>query len=556
MNTVGYIADGKILCLENGANIQYLCTYNGSSFLSLTTGQSLHSDFQNGIAIHKTHSLSHFEGKIKITDFAHDGCFVRHSETTRPLAFRLILPPYCHAYRYPDLHLGGSSLPCLLTVIPQGVPKPEGGATQKEQKLLITLLGDGSFSSDNTEISLSPGRCSILFCLGRQGNELSTVKRCLHETEAPTLEQCALYRRALKRHETDFPLSLAGKEVFDTLCALTSQNDGILAGHGNFACLLFDQVLAANAFLKMKETQKAIATAEFLLSHFEIFRHLPLSLSADSLGALNESTDREYVLYPSVANFFLDLAEQCTDPAAQKRYEGAARRIYGMIKTQVGKEGFDFSTSEFFMRQNALPPGRILYGNAPANCEYLYLCKRLHTEDGKCIEETISRFLTQELPCIDDPNRIGKLHLPDTVYGNCFGCPEHARYVGWLKRGKYGSYLCPSCYAKGMRECLSFDDGKPVILPGSYALCCKLLWKADIIDRKQFVIALSKCVRFADESADTVSFFELSLLTSVLSEVSDASLHTLRNRLDSMLSHRTFPLFAAECAAYLLAQTE
>ena len=172
------------------------------------------------------------------------------------------------------------------------------------------------------------------------------------------------------------------------------------------------------------------------------------------------------------------------------------------------------------------------------------------------MEETISHFLTQELPCIDDPNRLGRLHLHETVYGNCSGCPEHARYIGWLKRAKFGCYLCPSCYAKGIRENLSFDDGKPVILPGSYALCCRRLWQAGIIDRTKLCRVLAKCVAYADQIAESVSFFELALLTSVLGETADASLNALKSRLDSILSHRTFPLSAAECAAYLLAQTE
>ena len=166
MRAVGYIGDGRLFALTNGANLQYLCGYDGTSFLSLQTGLSLYSRHENGMMVHKNHALSHFDGKVEITDLSFDGCFVRHSETTRSLTYRLQFPPYCHLYEYPPLKVGGQGLPLLLIVIPAGVPKPEGGATQNERRLLMTVLGDATLSSDKKQLCLCPGRSTLLFALG------------------------------------------------------------------------------------------------------------------------------------------------------------------------------------------------------------------------------------------------------------------------------------------------------------------------------------------------------------------------------------------------------
>ena len=305
MRAVGYIGDGRLFALTNGANLQYLCGYDGASFLSLQTGLSLYSRHENGMMVHKNHALSHFDGKVEITDLSFDGCFVRHSETTRSLTYRLQFPPYCHLYEYPPLKVGGQGLPLLLIVIPAGVPKPEGGATQNERRLLMTVLGDATLSSDKKQLCLCPGRSTLLFALGTKGNELSVLKHRLAELDCPVLSQSRLYRLAAAQNEITHPLSLDGKSVWDCLQALTCHSGGVLAGHGELTCLLADQAVAGEAFLHLGKEKQAVALADFLLSRLDALHYLPLAMSSESLAAVTEPTDREYVHYPSISRFFL-----------------------------------------------------------------------------------------------------------------------------------------------------------------------------------------------------------------------------------------------------------
>jgi len=552
VKAVSYLGDGRLLALTNGANLQYLCGYDGTSFLSLQTGLSLHSRHENGMMIHKNHALSHFDGKVEITDLVCDGCFVRHTETTRALTYRLQLPPYCHAYGYPPLRKDGSLIPLRLIVIPSGVPMPEGGATQKEARLLLAILGDAEFSADGSELRLFPGKSTLLCTLGQKGNELACLKQRLADLGAPVLQQSLLYRRAAAKSKLTHPVSPIGKAVWDNLHALFCASGGVLSGHGELRCHLSDQALVGTSLLHLGMLPQAMALADFLLSRLETLGYLPLTMSAEAIGVGCEPTDREHFLYPSIALFLLDLAEVCRDHHLKARCESAAKKLLSLTEKKLGKDGFGFAGTEFVMRKGALPPDRLLYGNAMASAEHWQLRCRLQLGSTAMEPPSAGPHAKPSMPIIDDPHRLGKLRLADTVYGPCPACREDARYIGWLKHAKFASYLCPACYAEGRREALLTSE--EIFLPGSYALYCSRLYRSGTIDFSRLCRIAKQCFDVIDKAPASVSFYERALLASVLALTADPAHRIPEQELDCALAKRTFPLSAAECAAYLLAQ--
>ena len=308
---------------------------------------------------------------------------------------------------------------------------------------------------------------------------------------------------------------------------------------------------------------QAIQTAEFLLSRLETLGYLPLWMSATNPHQGCERTDREWVLYPFVALFFMDVYE-IGGKNLRLRLQNALKLLYTLTCEKAQADLLPFSETEYPMRKGALPIDRSLYGNASASAAYLFFLHRLSKEpfagtvpDAKpplgFLECFTADFFAAELPTVDSPRRLGRIRMPRTLYGSCPTCREDARYIGWLTRGKYGAYLCPGCYANGKRELLS--HGEAVVLPGSGAQSREFLWRAGHIDRRHFCRYLEKCIRYEEMIPEEVAFSERARLAAVLRESGDPHYRTLLNTLyDSMRRRQALPPDAVECALYLLAQ--
>lgn len=548
MSNMNYLGDGRLFCLEEGGNLTYLCTYDGTPFLSLHTDLSAKTKIQNGTLVHSADAVPHYGGKTKITDCLSDGVFVRHIETTRSLSFRFHIPPYCHLYRYPSLQMENRIFPTWLLIIPQGVPKPEGGATQSEHRLLMSAWGDCIFSKEGTTLEISAGKCTLLFALGNQADEIDTVKTHIEQLSVPTLSQSAFYQRSLTYHKIPFALTIEGMRIWHQLSSLVSTSGAVISGHGEHRCYLADQILCSRAFLHLNRYDLALKSANFLLSRFDTLGYLPLVMSAQQPTYNLEETDIEYNLYPAAANLLLDVCRICKKRDEKQKLEEGASRLMQKAHESIGMHGLHFTATEFYMRKGTLPPIRQLCGNLTAEAEYRYACAQLPAHTPKLQAELPPTGAPAE---IDRPCQPKKARQRHTLHGFCATCRDDARYFGWLRKDAYGAYLCPSCYCKGKR---TTSEHAPILLCGSYAASMGLLYRAGSIDRNRYIDILNQCVQDRDKIPTPVSFYESALLAASLADTGHPQRSNLLRRLDEMYTKRTFPISAAECAAYLLAQ--
>lgn len=557
MSAVGYLGDGRLFCLTNGANLQYLCQYDGAVFFGLSCGLSVHSEEENGIFLHRECGQTIFDGMVQITDLIADAAFLRQCESTKALTYHLHLPIGNRILRYPDLRVNCQNIPLALVIIPQGTPKPEGGCTESEARLLIAIAGDGEFTSDPRQIRLLPGRCTLICCLGKGGDELSRMKKILSQTDLSLLCQSPLFADCRRRHRSAFALGKCQKKAFDALVALTGDSGGVISGHTSTVCHLCDQIAAARAFLHLKRADLAVKAANFLLFHLNSKGYLPLFTSAVHLHYVCEKTDREWMLYPDAANLFLDIAETLSDANEKKRLTDGAKTLLRLAEQNAKTAGFGFSGDEFPFRKNTLSPERLPYGNGLAYAEYLYLRSRLKAENSQDYAKILAHFhsdFPQNAPIsIDSFHRLGRLRQRESLYGSCPICREDARYIGWLMRGKYGTYLCPNCYAKGQRE-LPYDSS-PTVLWGSYVYMQSRLQKAGLLDIRRLCHALDRCLELPNALPPSAPFYECALLAIVMKDLGDPRHGRYAEGLEDAFARLVTPS-AYECALYLLAQAQ
>ncbi len=537
-----YIGDGTLLAVLEKQNIQSLSEYGFPSFFTLSTDLNLSTVTQSGICRHETSSLAYYGSKILMHDFLAHGCFIRHAETTCKLTFHLYLPPYCRMYRYNGIKYARQALTAFLLCIPTGTPTPDGFCTMKEKRLFITVIGEGVLGDNGKEIFLNPGKSALLF-----GTDPDMLEKCISMLEAPTLYNSKLYQQAISRYQMH--LDIPAKTMSDTLISLTSCCGGILSGHGEYYTFLSDTPLVGQAFLYMGDIDRATKTALFLLSRLEMHGYLPLYMSPNDPKVVCEETGMERMLYPAVCHFFLDLIKQDILAPLAQSLQDAVLHLFTKIGTAMHPGSLGFAGNEFPLRRGLIPRNRLFYANALATAEYLHLAKRLGKSEN-ISEEAILRYRTDfdaSNPKIDSPHRLGRMRLPQRVYGACPACGEFP-YVGWLSRYGFGAYLCPSCMEKGIKEYSGNLASEP--LPGAFAAAAWHLFTAGVKNETEFHRDVENCLRFV---TDNTSFYDLAMLGAVLSRIDPARNTLIKDQLDERIKSASTPFFAAEAAIYLLA---
>ena len=548
MISMNYIGNGKLFALVDGQNIQYLCPYGMPSFLQIACTEALIS-VGNGTVCHgKTPETSAYDGKIIQIDALLDGCHVRYIETTKPFDISLILPGYCRLYPYPDLKYHDKTASAFLLRLPMGIPTA-CGCTTAEERLLITPVGDAVFSEDGKTIHVRPGRCALLFVYSHPKNLREDTVRYLDMLDAAHFTQSTFYQKAVGQNACGYR-----QAAMDVLLSLFAETGGIIGGHGENCVYTADLPLVGRAFLKAKHKQHAVQVAKFLLKLYKQYGYLPLFAHPTSLLSVCEETETESAVYPSVGIFFHALIKEGVEPKCQKELEKVIPQMIDLSCRHAVAGELGVCPLTFSMRRGDLAPEELTKSNALATAELLYLLTLYPSARADVLRQTALAHLSSDFPpermCISDRHRLARCRMPATLYGPCPACGDFA-YVGWLTRAKFGTYLCPACYGRGMREWSHAKDD--AILPGSYATYLHYLYKASVIDYPALCQALVRCAAAA--KAEEISLYELCLLLPVLHEVGSPDHQPLLARLETMLSHRTRqPLFAAEAAACLLAE--
>ena len=542
MSEMEYIGDGTLFAVLEKQNIQSLSEYGSPSFFTLSTDLNLSAVTKSGVCRHETSSLACYGGKILMHDFLAYGCLIRHAETTCKLTFHLHLPPYCRMYRYNGIRYARQALSAFLLCIPTGTPTPDGFCTMKEKRLFITLIGDGVLGDDGKEIRLYPGKSALLF-----GTDPDMLEKCITMLEAPTLYNSKLYQQAISRYQMH--LDIPTQTMSDTLTSLTSRFGATLSGHGEYYTFLSDTPLIGQAFLYMGDIKRATGTALFLLSHLEMYGYLPLYMSPTDPKVVCEETGMERMLYPAVCHFFLDLVKQDISVHLVQSLKDAVQHLFTRIGTAMHPGSLGFAGNEFPLRRGLISCNRLLYANALATAEYLHLAGRLGRLENN-FDEAILQYRTDfdaSKGQIDSAHRLARMRLPKSVYGACPACGEFP-YVGWLSRCGFGTYLCPSCMEKGIKEYIEDSESEP--LAGAFAAASWHLFAAGIKSEDAFRRDVENCLQLV---TDSTSFFDLAMLGAVLSRIDSPHNALIKDQLDERIQSASAPFFAAEAAVYLLA---
>ncbi len=546
---MNYLGNGRIFALVDGQNIQYLCPYGMPSFLQISCTEALIATTSRTVCHAKTPETAAYDGKITQIDALFQGCLVRYIETTKPLEISLISPGYCRLYPYPDLKYHDKTMSAFLLRLPMGIPTG-CGCTTSEERLLVTVVGNAAFAEDGKTVHVHPGRSAILFVYAHPKQLREDAVYFLDMLDAPHFTQSTLYQKASAHHVHGYRSAAS-----DTLLALFAETGGVLGGHGEHCVYTADLPMVGQALLKAKYKEQAVQVAKFLLKLYRQYGYLPLFAHPTAGFPACEKTETESAVYPSVGLFFHALIEQGVESKCKQELEKTISQMIDHSCRHAVAGELGFCPLSFSMRRGDIPPEKQTEANALATAELLYLLTLYPSSRGNSLRQTALMHLKKDFPAekmtICDRHRLARCRLPAALYGSCPACGDFA-YVGWLTRAKFGSYLCPACYGKGMREwTLAKQDA---VLPGSYATYLHHLYKASVMDYHEFCQALVRCAEAA--KAETISFYELCLLLPVLYEVGSPDYKVLLSQAETMLAHRTRqPLFAAEAAAYLLAKT-
>lgn len=551
MVTMRYFSDGHLFALLDGADLCYLTAFGSPVFLHLQTHTHLACREEEARLRFCTPAGETYAGTLEMEDFVADGCYHRQIRTTSSLTFSLSFPPYCHVNALPLLKINGCPTPSLLIRIPVGTPTPDGKCSQKEYRLLLSLTGQCHFSPDKKEIRLQAGHSSLYCCLCPGRDLTENLEYYLEQTQFGSPIGSSLYANRCAAIHTPHVLSPAGKRMWQVLTSLLADGGGVIGGHGEHACYPSDMVAAGQAFLHFGHLPKAERIATALLEQLNLRGYIPLCFAADNPYSAAEKCGAEQADYPEIANFFLDLAIQTETDSFKKRLRREAKNLLCHATRALRPSGqLGFSGSAFPMRQSMIPADRVLYGNMSAGAEYIYLQKRLGSVDAASYQLALAThihdFENTSTPFVESRNRLGRMRLPAGIYATCPACVK-APYTGWLTKGQFGSYLCPACLEKGVKEQIELDCPP---FPGLYATAAERLYRAKIKTRAELVRTTENALTYCDKNTP---FFDLCLMAGVLGRLDSPHYPHVMKMLDDKIEANTFPFYAYEASVYLLA---